>query len=401
MSIIGKLLSLKEKPKKQSPQIPPNIERLVRNKSSGKKEWVKYIIVLLISAGFAFMGYFGVQRLYVSSRAKGNERAEIRAQVHRASIPQLPTSTTVPQKEAIPSTTTTLPPTTVPSKQAELAEGGASNFPSAQTTTITLVQETSTTTTQAPKPPTMSQPKASLAKKVPTSVAPSGNGTGARPRKVTAEKGKPAQQDTAVSTKEEFELVSKNEAERDMYIYQAKAYEGRGDILNAIEYYKKAVGLDPKNFKLQNQLAAACIQIKDGKCAVEHAQVAIQLNPEYIPGMVNLAIGFALLGRDLEAEEQLLKALAKNPNNTFGLKNLGLIYEKRGDLTKAQGIYQKLISLGDPEGYLGLARVLEGMNMYQEAADIYNMICKNSLIEDGIKAYAIQRLNMLTPLLKR
>ena len=382
MSVIAQIFGQGQRKEQNNTTIPPNLERLVRARSGKRKNIAKYLIVLLISVAFSFLGYFGVQRLHGPTKGKKGEGPEVIAQVHKVPITQLPT--------------TTVPTTTIPSSPTSSTPNPLT--PSLADSETSLVSPTNTTTTKATQPP-KTQPKVEVATKNELAPIPPKRPSPIKPKAPKRETPSPDKIET--QPKEAPELVTKNETERDMYIYQAKAYEEKGDVLSAIEYYKKALAVDPKNFRLRNQLAAICIRIKDGKCAVEHAQLATKLNPEYIPGIVNLAIGLALLGKDLEAEEKLLIALAKNPNNIYTLKNLALIYEKRGELANAKAIYQKLISFGEAEGYLGLGRVLEAMNHYDEAADIYNLICKNPQIEDGIKAYAIQRLNVLTPFIKR
>jgi Flp pilus assembly protein TadD len=198
----------------------------------------------------------------------------------------------------------------------------------------------------------------------------------------------------------ESELITQKESERDMYVYQARSLEEIGDLGTALEYLKKAVSLDPNNYKIRTKMANICVKLKDAECAVTNAKTALDYQPGYVPAMVNYGIGLALMGRDLDAEEVFRDALSRNPANVEILRNLAVLYEKRGEMEAAHGIYLRLAELKVQDAYLGLARVLEKMERFHEAADIYNMICLNSDSE-ALKRYAIERLRVLTPLLNK
>lgn len=71
-------------------------------------------------------------------------------------------------------------------------------------------------------------------------------------------------------------------------------------------------------------------------------------------------------GNLAEAEQGLLAVLEKNPNDPYALLNLAYVYQKSGNATKAQEVYQRILSLkenpyaelatGKPEAVKSIAR---------------------------------------------
>lgn len=61
--------------------------------------------------------------------------------------------------------------------------------------------------------------------------------------------------------------------------------------------------------------------------------------------------GFEALhqGRYGDAENDLDKALAINPNNPYALLNLGVVYENTRRFSKARMMYEKVIQLNPPD----------------------------------------------------
>ena len=71
-------------------------------------------------------------------------------------------------------------------------------------------------------------------------------------------------------------------------------------------------------------------------------------------------------GRLAEAEQGLLTLLAKDPNDPYALLNLAFVYQKSGDTSKSQQVYQRILELksnpyaelssGKPESVKNIAR---------------------------------------------
>jgi len=52
-------------------------------------------------------------------------------------------------------------------------------------------------------------------------------------------------------------------------------------------------------------------------------------------------------GRLAKAEQELLAVLEKNPEDPFALLNLAYVYQKAGDPSRAQEIYERILSQKD------------------------------------------------------
>lgn len=71
-------------------------------------------------------------------------------------------------------------------------------------------------------------------------------------------------------------------------------------------------------------------------------------------------------GKLAEAEQGLLTALKKDPNDPYALLNLAYVYQKSGDTAKAQQVYQRILEqkqnpyaeleTGKPEAVKSIAR---------------------------------------------
>jgi tetratricopeptide (TPR) repeat protein len=112
-------------------------------------------------------------------------------------------------------------------------------------------------------------------------------------------------------------------------------------------------------------------------------EMALALDSDYIDAYNNLGLNFYEMNLLDSAAYYLQMSLRKLPSGTAALTNLGLVEEKAGDLPKALGHYQKIVSLEpqSPEGYYNVARMLitmgkleEGLAQGQQAEKIYTKL---------------------------
>ncbi len=235
----------------------------------------------------------------------------------------------------------------------------------------------------------------------PTKVAPKAKGPPPGPKvEKTQEPPVPnrveeEKKESVVHQEPLFQLTTEKEAERDMYIYQAKAMEERNDVANALLYYRKALEIDPKSFKVNNKIASLCIRIEDGPCALEYAQRATLLRPDHVPALVNLGIALGLMGRMEEAEDTLLKAHGLSPHNVEALYNLAVLKEYKGEYQKALEYYSHLVKLGHIQYQVDQGRCLEALSRYEEALAIYDAIASNPAQKPSLQRYAIERMKVI------
>ena len=100
----------------------------------------------------------------------------------------------------------------------------------------------------------------------------------------------------------------------------------------AIEQFRQAVGLCPKDPFAHKGLADAYAKSGMAKQAEDQYQIATKLNPE---GLINKATELANKGLIKQAIEQYEKALAIDPNSGIAHYNLGITYAKWGKIDKA------------------------------------------------------------------
>ncbi len=85
-----------------------------------------------------------------------------------------------------------------------------------------------------------------------------------------------------------------------------------------------------------SNVGAEALSAGDPRAAIEHLRHAIELDPEFRPAKVNLAVVYRRAGRVEEAEALLLDVLAVEPDNTVAAANLASLYILEGRRDEAQ-----------------------------------------------------------------
>lgn len=154
----------------------------------------------------------------------------------------------------------------------------------------------------------------------------------------------------------ELETAVKFGGDSMAYNNLALAVSSKGNYNAALEYYRKAIRLDPKNAEGYYNLGNLYLTIgKPDKAAEEYKQ-AILLNPKYVKAYGNLAVTFARLNRPAEAIENFTKVTELEPNNIDAHFNLAAALLEQGQFEKAAEHYRKVLSLdpNDTEAHKGL-----------------------------------------------
>ena len=87
---------------------------------------------------------------------------------------------------------------------------------------------------------------------------------------------------------------------------------------------------------------------KDFDNAINYFRKAISINPKYIEVYINLALVLKKSGKILEANEEIEKALSIDPNNIDALNNLGNIFLLQGKIHEAINVVKKALKI-DPK----------------------------------------------------
>lgn len=99
------------------------------------------------------------------------------------------------------------------------------------------------------------------------------------------------------------------------YRNEGLSAQQKGDLSKAIEYYQKAINLDPTAASIYNDLGVA----------------------------------YEIQAKFSEAEDMYLRSISIDPNFLAPYFNLGILYEKRQDLSKAAYYFKKRYELGLPD----------------------------------------------------
>lgn len=181
-------------------------------------------------------------------------------------------------------------------------------------------------------------------------------------------------------------------SKRDAYILAALTHESKRDYHKALANYKKALGLDPENHAILNNIASVLLLLDSYNEAVQYLKKALNIEKDYVPSLINLGIANAMLGNFSEGESYLIKALSIDPLNGNAVLNAAILYERQGDNDKAYSFLNKLSQMGNIQGYLGIARLAEKQGRIRDALQTYMEIAAMNGIDPGIRRLVDERL---------
>jgi tetratricopeptide (TPR) repeat protein len=150
---------------------------------------------------------------------------------------------------------------------------------------------------------------------------------------------------------------------------QANGALQQGRTKDAIETYRQAVALEPKDSKLHYNLAIALA--KDGDHAAEQREIAkaVELDPKFAQAHNQLGSSLLSSGKLAEAEGEFRKALDLDPQSADALNNLGTVLGREGKNTEAEGFFRRAVTL-DPQaplGYVNLGLTIAAEKKYTDA----------------------------------
>ncbi len=128
--------------------------------------------------------------------------------------------------------------------------------------------------------------------------------------------------------------------------YLAEVASSRGDWAGAVKNYRAILELSPNSPRILNNLAWALGQMKDPK-AIEFAEKAVGLAPNYPALMDTLAVLLLEKGDAARSVELLKKAVDLAPNEPEIRFNLARALAKSGDKAEARKQLETLAKLGD------------------------------------------------------
>lgn len=204
----------------------------------------------------------------------------------------------------------------------------------------------------------------------------------------------PLETQSKLSRNTGFSSQEPDRSEKDLHLYTARSFEGKGDLGKALAEYRKALELDGENHLILNNMAGVLIRLGLYRDAIAYAERSLAARKDHVPSLINLGVAKLKSGETEEGKKSLAIALELSPTDRAALSNLALLYERAGEYRQSYDLFQRLAAMDDLDGHLGMARVCEKENRPKEAEAIYRAILKREL-DKRTKKVASERLAAL------
>ena len=196
----------------------------------------------------------------------------------------------------------------------------------------------------------------------------------------------------------------------------ASSYQNSGDNNNALLYYQKAFDMNGKNPDIAYYIAAIYAENNDLVNAQNYAKIAIALNPQYSQAQELLqniednrnseilqnAMNLYEDGKYTEALDLFNQLLAKDANNSYALYYRGMIYDTQKQYKKAIDDYKKALNNNAELEILNylIAVDYDMLEQYKDAFNYYKIFANSHAEEDDYKKYSADRMEELKDYVK-
>jgi Flp pilus assembly protein TadD len=155
-----------------------------------------------------------------------------------------------------------------------------------------------------------------------------------------------------------------------------------GQTADALKYLTEAEQKNPNDASLEYALALAYDQRELQDKALSHLQKALKIKPDYPEALNALGVIYTKQGKTELARGAFQKALDDPFYRTPQLAafNLGMLYEKNGDLQRALSFYQQAVKFKSDYAmaYFRTGQILEQMHRDDEARHAYGKAVNGS-----------------------
>jgi tetratricopeptide (TPR) repeat protein len=182
------------------------------------------------------------------------------------------------------------------------------------------------------------------------------------------------------------------------HLHLGGALEGIGRWQEAQQHYQQAVALAPAAVEVHYNLGNSWRQLKHFDAALAAYQKSLELNPDYMPSLVNLGHMYFIEVKDSSQAIQFYqKAVQLETREPAVYQNLGSILHKRGEYGAALQIYTKGLTQIPSQVifYLGLAMAHDRLGQRQRALDNYRTFLRFSRGKIALEEYSRARLQTL------
>lgn len=203
-----------------------------------------------------------------------------------------------------------------------------------------------------------------------------------------------------------------NPATEDSLIGIAASYQALENYNKAIEFYKKAQNISPKNAEIPYYIGYLYSEQQDWTNSETYLKKALELNPNsqakellsYVLqnstiGVLNDGIKLFESNKFSEALSKFNDVLKKEPNNAYAYYYRALIYDEQKNAKLAINDYLNVLKNSNdlPIANYMLAVDYDGLENYKEAFRYYNQFISSYTTDDEYLKYAKSRLEELRP----
>ncbi|MBF0490406.1 MAG: tetratricopeptide repeat protein [Candidatus Omnitrophica bacterium] len=175
----------------------------------------------------------------------------------------------------------------------------------------------------------------------------------------------------------------------------ALSYDLKGDYVNALKEYQKAVELYPNDAQTYYNMGVVYGKMQNINQALVEYNKAIQVDPNYADAYCNRGTIYSSFGKFSQAITDYSKAIVLTPKRAVLYINRGNSYNLNGNLERAIEDYNKVIEL-DPNyaaAYDNLAVTYYQLKRYDQALEYLSKLEK-------FTGYMPERVNLLKKLLQ-
>jgi tetratricopeptide (TPR) repeat protein len=148
---------------------------------------------------------------------------------------------------------------------------------------------------------------------------------------------------TIVATKSPNEFKSVAQLEPKDTVGSARKLFENSQIDESIEIYQKLLNKSPKDAQVLNDLGVLYLKRQKLKESENHLKRSVELLPTCSVCLNNLGYLKTLQGEDADAEIYLKKAIETNSEYIDPYFNLGVLYEKNGDIGRSVAAYAEFL----------------------------------------------------------
>ncbi|MBN2370678.1 MAG: tetratricopeptide repeat protein [Vicinamibacteria bacterium] len=155
------------------------------------------------------------------------------------------------------------------------------------------------------------------------------------------------------------------------YFESGNRHLRNGRMKQAIEEFKRALKLAPKNPYYMKGLGIAYLAHNDFKNAIEIYRKILEINPYYVDARNDLGTALILSGKREEGKQEILNAFqdATNPTPEVSARNLGQAFYEERKYAEALQWFQASAARNAtyPDAHVGMANALISLGRLEQA----------------------------------